>query len=124
MERLKDFCDFVRQEYTQILGYANVRCLSWLPDLEGYLKFTRLLFFMSEIQCPKLLKHYFENNETELWISCAHSHASLFHDTIKIIEGDDNCATESALLIKSLLLQLETRHNENFIPHMVKVTAD
>ena len=37
-----------------------------------------------------------------------------------MIEGDDNCATESALLVKTLLLQLETQHNENFIPHMVK----
>ena len=63
---------------------------------------------MSEKQCPKVLKHYFENNETELWINFAHSHVLLFHDTIKMIEGDDNCATESALLVKTPLLQLET----------------
>ena len=30
VEHLKDFCDLVGQEYKQILGYANVRWLSWL----------------------------------------------------------------------------------------------
>ena len=42
---------------------------------------------------------------------------SLFHDTIKMI-GDENGASESALVVKTLLLKLETQCNENFIPHM------
>jgi hypothetical protein len=37
-ERLKDFCDFARQTYKQILGYANVRRLSLIPALERILK--------------------------------------------------------------------------------------
>ena len=114
VERLKDFWDFVGQEYKQILSYANVMWLSLLPALERILKLYRSLkfFFMSEKQCPKVLKHYFENSETELCISFAHSHGLLFHDTIKMIERDDNCATESALMVKTTLLQLETRRNE------------
>ena len=90
VERLKDFCDFFGQEYKQILGYAYVRWLSLLPALETILKLYWSLksFFMSEKQCPKVLKHYFENSE--LWISFAHSRALLFHDTIKMIEEDDS----------------------------------
>lgn len=122
VERLKDFCDFVGQEYKQILGYANVRWLSLLPALERILKLYPVLksFFMSENQCPKVLKQFFDRSDTELWISFAHSQAFLFHDTIKMLEGNDKCATESALVVKNLLSKMETRRDENFIPHMVK----
>ena len=68
VERLKDFCDFVGQQYKQILGYTNVRWLLLLSALKRILKLYLSLksFFMSEKQCPKVLKHYFENSETEL----------------------------------------------------------
>jgi hypothetical protein len=50
VEHRKDFCDFARQEYKQILGYANVRWLSLLPALERILKIYPPLksFFMLE----------------------------------------------------------------------------
>jgi hypothetical protein len=63
---------------------------------------------MSETQSPKELKHFFENGEKKLWPSFAHSQASLFHETSKVIEGDDKCATESALAVKPQLLKLQT----------------
>jgi hypothetical protein len=39
------------------------------------------VIFMSEIQCPKVLEQFFEDSETELWLSFAHSQASIFHET-------------------------------------------
>jgi hypothetical protein len=36
-----------------------------------------------------------------------------------VIEDDDKCATESALAVKTLLIRLQTRRDEHFIPHMV-----
>jgi hypothetical protein len=37
-----------------------------------------------------------------------------------VTEGDDKCATESALAVKTPLLKLQTRRDEHFIPHIVK----
>jgi uncharacterized membrane protein len=75
---------------------------------------------MSEKQCPKVLKQFFENSETELWFSFAHSKALCFEETIKVIEGDDKCTTESPLAVKTLLLKLQTCCDRHFIPHAVK----
>jgi hypothetical protein len=58
--------------------------------------------------------------KTELLLSFAHSRASLFQGTIKVIEGDDMCVTESALAVKTLFLEPHTRRDEHFIPYMVK----
>jgi hypothetical protein len=63
---------------------------------------------MSEIQCPKVLEQFFENSETELWLSFAHSQAFPFQKAIKVIKGDDKCATVSAPAVKTLLLKLQT----------------
>jgi hypothetical protein len=38
------------------------------------------VIFMSETQCPKVLEEFFENSETELWLSSALSQASIFHE--------------------------------------------
>jgi hypothetical protein len=121
VERLKDCCDFAGQEYKQILGYAKVNWLSLLQTLERTLKISLLLkSFYVRNTVPKSMKQFFETSETELWLSLAHSQASFFHKTIKVIEGDDKCATESALAVKTLLLKLQTLRGEHFIPRMVK----
>ncbi|CDQ72078.1 unnamed protein product [Oncorhynchus mykiss] len=61
VERLKSFCDFVGQEYHNILGHSDVRWLSLLPALERVLKMHVPLksFFISEAllsyeQCLKI----------------------------------------------------------------------
>jgi hypothetical protein len=51
----------------------------------------------------------------------AHSQAKHFHKTIKVIEGNDKCATESAVALNNLLLKLQTRCDEHFIPHTAKL---
>jgi hypothetical protein len=63
------------------------------------------------------LKQFFDNGETELQLSSAHSQASLFHETVT--ECDNKCTAESALAVKTLLLKLQIRRNEH-IPCIVK----
>jgi hypothetical protein len=56
VECLNNFCDFARQDYKQILGYANVRWLSLLPALERILKLCTSLkpfFFNVRKTVPK-----------------------------------------------------------------------
>jgi hypothetical protein len=42
-----------------------------------------------------------------------------FHETIKVTEGDDKCATESSLAVEALLLKLHTKRDQHFIRHVV-----
>jgi hypothetical protein len=110
--------DFAGQEYKKILGYVNASWLSLLPALKNkILKIHPSLkfFFISETQLPKILKLFLENSETELLLSFAYLQASLF---LKVVEGDDKYATESALAVKLILLILQTPRAEHFIPHM------
>jgi hypothetical protein len=51
---------------------------SW-KDIEN-LTFSEVIF-MSETRCPEVLEQFFENSETELWLSFAHSQASIFDKT-------------------------------------------
>jgi hypothetical protein len=76
--------------------------------------------FLCQKKCPIVLKQFLENSETELWVNFAQYQASLFQELIKVIEGDDRCATESALAVTTLLLELQTRRNKHSILHMVK----
>jgi hypothetical protein len=48
VERPKEFCDFVGQQYKDILGYSNVRWLSLLPAVRRIFEFYPALqsFFM------------------------------------------------------------------------------
>lgn len=122
VERLKSFCEFVGQEYQNILGHSNVRWLSMLPALERILMLYEPLksFFLSEEKCPVVLRKTFEDPTTELWLTFIHSTMSLFHDTIKSLEGQDRCAVESAEILNTLKTKLSARHEEDFVPVMVK----
>ena len=62
VERLKGFCEFVGQEYHNILGHSNVHWMSMLPALERVLKmchsnpflFLKTNALLSCEQCSKI----------------------------------------------------------------------
>lgn len=122
VERLKSFCEYVGQEYQNILGYSNVRWLSMLPALERILQLYESLksFSLSEEKCLVLLHKIFENPCTELWLAFIHASMTLFDDTIKSLEGDDRCAVESVDILNNLEKKLVTRYEEDFVPVLVR----
>lgn len=122
VERLKGFCEFVGQEYHNILRHCNVRWLSMLPALERVLKMYLPLksFFLSEEKCPAVLQKIFQDPLTELWLAFVHGNLSIFSDTIKMLEGQDRCAVESAAILKSFEAKLTARSDDNFIPVLVR----
>ncbi|KAG0727846.1 hypothetical protein GWK47_033760 [Chionoecetes opilio] len=81
VERLKTFCDFVGQEYYNILGHCNVRWLSMLPALERVLQMYAPLksFFLSEEKSPVVLRKFFEDPFTELWLAFVHGNLGIFN---------------------------------------------
>uniref|UniRef100_A0AAZ3RET9 Uncharacterized protein n=1 Tax=Oncorhynchus tshawytscha TaxID=74940 RepID=A0AAZ3RET9_ONCTS len=122
VERLKSFCDFVGQEYHNILGHSYVRWLSMLPALERVLKMYVPLksFFISEDKCPVVLWTMFIDALSELWLAFVHGNLTVFSDTIKMLEGQDRCAVESAAILRNVEGKLTARRDDNFIPVLVR----
>jgi hypothetical protein len=70
VEQLNEFCDFVGQQYKDIMGYSNVRWLV-LPAVRRICELYPALqsFFMSEEKCPVILKKWFSDPCFQLWLN-------------------------------------------------------
>ncbi|OCT74690.1 hypothetical protein XELAEV_18033677mg [Xenopus laevis] len=104
VERLKGFCDFVGQEWKEVLSSSNVRWLSLLPALRRILDLYSAFksFFLSDDKCPIVLKRWFSDPCTELWLQFSNATLPLFHDTIKKVETQEGIAVESSLIVTTL----------------------
>jgi hypothetical protein len=113
VERLKEYCDFVGQQYKDILGYGNVRWLSLLPAVRRICELYPALqsLFMSEEKCPVLLKSGFLIHVP----SFVNSKLPLFHDAIRKAEGQEVTAVESCMILSHLKDKLNARKEEHFI---------
>ncbi|XP_031662512.1 uncharacterized protein LOC116357787 [Oncorhynchus kisutch] len=122
VERLKGFCEFVGQEYHNILGHGNVCWMSMLTALESVLKMYVPLksFFISEDKCSVVQRTMFKDPLTELWLAFVHGNLTVFSDTIKMLGGQDRCAVESAAILRNVEAKLTARRNDNFIPVLVR----
>uniref|UniRef100_A0A674CR22 DUF4371 domain-containing protein n=1 Tax=Salmo trutta TaxID=8032 RepID=A0A674CR22_SALTR len=122
VERPKSFYEFVGQEYHNILGHSNVRWLSMLPALERVLKMYVSLksFFLSEDKSLVVQRTMFEDPLTELWLAFVHGNLTVFSDTIKMLEGQDRCAVESAAILGNVEAKFTARRDDNFIPVLVR----
>ncbi|KAL4111774.1 hypothetical protein QTP88_015663 [Uroleucon formosanum] len=70
VEALKEFCNAANTEYKQLLGYSKTRWLALMPALERVLKIFQPLknYFLNIDKCPNILKEFFENPSSELWL--------------------------------------------------------
>jgi hypothetical protein len=121
-ERLKEFCDFVGQEYKDIVGYSNVRWLSLLPAVRRICELYPALqsFFMTEEKCPVILKKWFSDSCFQLWLNFVNSTLPLFHDAIRKAEAQEVTAVESCMILGHLEDKLNARKEENLIPVSVR----
>lgn len=58
-------------------------------------------FFLSEEKCSVVLHKVFEEPCTKLWLAFNHANETLFHYTIKLLEGDDCYAAGLANILIS-----------------------
>ncbi|XP_036320408.1 uncharacterized protein LOC118734840 [Rhagoletis pomonella] len=122
VEHLKEICDTVDVEYKKMLGYSKTRWLTLKPAIERILKLFKPLkkYFLEQPHCPSILKTFFENSTSEMWLLFTHCQASLFHNYITQIESQNICMVEVALLIKQLKLKITERRDGIFLPLMLK----
>lgn len=122
VEVLKEFCDSTDTEYQKLLGYSKTRWLALMPALERILKMFQPLktYFLSIDKCPTILKTFFENPSSELWLYFLHAQTAIFHQAVLKIEGQNVSAIESANEINRLRDNLELKENSIFLPHSVR----
>uniref|UniRef100_A0A8C4S9U8 HAT C-terminal dimerisation domain-containing protein n=1 Tax=Erpetoichthys calabaricus TaxID=27687 RepID=A0A8C4S9U8_ERPCA len=109
-QALKDFCDFIDVTYQQLL-YSKNRWLSLFPAIERLLHIFPALkaYFQSIDQPPVLLKIFFENNFSELYLWFIHSLMSVFQCQIALIEKEEMSLLDETfipLTVRQLLTKL------------------
>lgn len=122
VEALKEFCNSTETEYHKLLGYSKTRWLALMPALERVIKMFQPLknYFLSIDKCPNILKEFFENPSSEMWLYFLHAQAASFHEVVLKIEGQNVSAIESAKEINRLRDNLALKENTIFLPHVVR----
>lgn len=122
VEALKEFCDSTDTEYHKLLGYSKTRWLALMPALERVIKMFQPLksYFLSIDKCPNILKMFFDNPSSELWLYFLHAQAATFQQAVLKIEGQNVSAIESAKEINRLRDNLALKENSLFLPHTVR----
>lgn len=125
VEALKDFCDATHTEYQKMLGYSKTRWLALMPALERVIKMFQPLknYFLSIDKCPNILKMFFEDPTSELWLYFLHTQAAAFHKVVLKIEGQNISAVESGRQINLLRESLALKERTIFLPHSVRTIS-
>lgn len=125
-EKLKQFCDFVNINYQQLLRHCKTRWLSLFPAIERILKLYPALrsYFLSESGVPRILKDFFKDEFSELYLSLVHSLMNVFHTTINDLEKEHNCLLDIVRIQNSVSKCLENRLQNKFMPMNISQKLD
>lgn len=118
VESLKEFCDEMNIEYKKLLGYSNTRWLALLPAVKRILKIFDALksYFLSLDKCPIVIRNFFNDESSELWLLFIHNQAALFSNTVVNLEGQKVTIMETCRIIRDLKRKLSDREESAFLP--------
>jgi hypothetical protein len=116
VEELKTFCNFVEVEYKSLLGSVKTRWLSLLPALERTIEMFDGLksYFLSQEKSPKILKDFFNDPQSILYLRFIHRQIKLCTNTIKKIEEEDICGSKVAEELRMLKDHIFNRKEQQF----------
>lgn len=122
VESLKQFCDESGIQYRKILSVSKTRWLALMPCIERVLQLYQPLksYFLSIEKCPIVVKKFFESETSEMWLYFLHTQASIFHNSIKKIEGNKNSIMEVSLEIDMLINKFKDRLEAMFVPVCIR----
>lgn len=86
---------------------AIERILRIFPGLKAY--------FLSQEKCPKILRNFFNDPASELWLNFVHSQAAIFQTSIKVVEGGNVSAAEVQETIENLKTNLQMKKDDLFL---------
>jgi len=117
--KLAEICDNANIEYKKILGHARTKWLSLMLSIERLLKLYKALkqYFVQEIDnCPLILKEFFNNPLSEVWLLFIHSEAAIFHNAILKIERSSATIMEVHDVMIDVIDNYKYRLQESFKP--------
>jgi hypothetical protein len=118
VETLKNICEEAEMQYKRMLGYSKTRWLALSPAVERILQMYSPLkyYFLSQEKCPAVLHAFFSNECSELWLKFVHVQASIFNNSVKMMEGDKTTFTEVSHLFVDLKNKYTNRlENDYFL---------
>ena len=121
-EKLKGYCVFADVEYRKLLSHSNTRWLSLFPGITRLIEMFLPLrsFFLSQEHPPTIIKQFFENEMSEIYMWHLHTLMSVFHTHIQTVERASNSVVEVLTSLESIQKLLEERKNQNFMSLKVK----
>ena len=121
VEQLKEICEKADVHYQNLLGYTKTRWLALRPAVERILKLFKPLktYFLSQDKCPSLLKQFFDDPFSEVWLYFVHSQSTVFHECTLKIESQKVSMMEVSCILKNLKMKITERKRELFIPIII-----
>ena len=121
-EQLKEYCEFVEVEYRQLLYHSKTRWLSLFPGIHRMLQMFPALksYFLSQEKSPTVIRKFFEDDLSEVYLWHVHSLMSVFHSHIAEIEHENNSLLEVINCLKSVQSVLQCRAQDRFMSLKVK----
>ncbi|XP_055906088.1 uncharacterized protein LOC129941473 [Eupeodes corollae] len=116
-ERLRDFAEFLDNEYKPLLYHSKTRWLSLYPAVERLLlMFEVLKSYFEEVENPpKILIEFFKDDLSEAYLFLVHSLMSIFNFNIQ-----DISIIETVNVLQNIVSNIQERINSNFIPIKIK----
>ena len=90
-----------------ILSPAITRIIEIFPALKSY--------FLTQDKCPTIIKLFFNDPFSLIWLHFFQSQLKVVCDTVKKIEGDKISACEVAEELEVLCGKIRNRKNQNFL---------
>ena len=121
-KQLKEYCEFANCEYKRFLSHSKTRWLFLFPGILRLLKMFSPLksYFLSQEHPPIVIKRFFENEMSELYLWHMRTLMPVFHGRIQVVERENNSVAkvlENLELVHKVLVE---RKNENFMSLTVK----
>lgn len=130
VSQLKDFFDFVNQEYSTLLRHVPTRWLSLKPAIDRLLQNLPAVisFFSSADDCPLFIqKHLLGEPDSEkqklvveLYLHFCHHLTEMFQKAVLLLEKNELTICEVFDIISGLKVQLEQRLLDCFFGYQVR----
>lgn len=117
VECLKEFCDLADVQYNELLSHSKTRWLSLYPDVDRITSMYSGLksYFLSQNICPNVLKCFFENETSLLWLKFLSRQLKTITCYIKKIESQNRSAIEVMMLVENVSNIIKNKRKEKFL---------
>ena len=121
-KQLKEYWKFANCEYKILLSQSKTRWLSLFPGISRLLEMFLPLksYFLSQDHPPIVIRQFFENEMSELYLWHMHSLMSVFHGRIQMVKRENNFVAEVLENLGLVHKVLVERKGENFMSLTVK----